>query len=219
MSAARPARHRTAVLVSGSGSNLQAIIDQVAARQIATQLVAVISDRPGVLALERASRAGIPDLTVDYARCGDREAFCAALGTRLAEIGPDLVVLAGFMRILTPALVTAYFGRMLNVHPALLPKYPGLHTYRRVLEAGEAWHGSTVHFVTPELDAGPALIQYRVAVRPDDTENTLRARVQRGEHIIYPQAVGWVANGRAELRKGHVWLDGTLLTAPVLVDE
>jgi phosphoribosylglycinamide formyltransferase-1 len=219
MSDARPGRHRSAVLVSGSGSNLQALIDQVAAGRVATRIVAVISDRPGVLALERAAQAGIPAITIDYSRFGDRSGFCETLAGELAALAPDLVVLAGFMRILTPQVVQPFSGRMLNVHPSLLPRYPGLHTYRRALEANDAWHGSTVHFVTPELDAGPALIQYRVAIRPGDTEDSLRSRVQRGEHLIYPRAVGWLASGRAELRDGRVWLDGQPIVTPVIVDE
>jgi phosphoribosylglycinamide formyltransferase-1 len=219
MSGEQPARHRTAVLVSGHGSNLQAIIDQVKAGQVDTRIVGVISDRPNVVALERARRAEIPHITLNYAAYGSRPAFCAALADRLDDLAPDLVVLAGFMRILTPALVMRYAGRMLNVHPSLLPKYPGLNTYRRVLEAGDTSHGATVHFVTSELDCGPALIQYRLVVRPDDTEDTLKTRVQRGEHVIYPQAIGWIASGRAHLRGDDVWLDEMPLSAPVIVDE
>jgi phosphoribosylglycinamide formyltransferase-1 len=219
MSAARARPHRSAVLVSGSGSNLQALIDQIAAGRLATQIIAVISDRPGVPALERARRAAIPAITIDYGGFGDRAAFCQALADELAALAPDLVVLAGFMRILTPPAVQPFNGRMLNVHPSLLPKYPGLHTYRRALEANDAWHGSTVHFVTPELDAGPALIQYRVAIRRDDTESSLRSRVQQGEHLIYPRAVDWLATGRAQLRDDRVWLDGQPLEGPVIVDE
>jgi phosphoribosylglycinamide formyltransferase-1 len=219
MSGEQPARHRTAVLVSGNGSNLQAIIDQVNAGQVATRIVGVISDRPDVLALQRARRADIPDITLDYAVYGSRPAFCAALADRLDDLAPDLVVLAGFMRILTPELLMRHGGRMLNIHPSLLPKYPGLDTYRRVLEAGDTRHGSTVHFVTNELDCGPALIQYRLVVRPDDTEDSLKTRVQRGEHVIYPQAIGWMASGRAQLRGDGVWLDGKPLDAPVVVDE
>jgi phosphoribosylglycinamide formyltransferase-1 len=210
---------RAVVLVSGSGSNLQALIDGVAAGAVGATICGVVSDRPGAYALERAARAGIPGTTVDYAAAANRQAFDAALAEVIEELQPDLVVLAGFMRILDAGLVERYRGRMLNVHPALLPLYPGLHTYRRVLAAGDAWHGTTVHFVIPALDAGPGIIQYRVAVRPGDTEDSLRQRVVQGEHQIYPRAVDWVAAGRLELRDGRVWLDGRALTAPLQVDE
>lgn len=210
---------RTVVLVSGSGSNLQAILDQAAAGAIATQIAAVVSDRPGILALERARRAGVGAITVDYSKFPDREAFNTALDAELSALRPQLVVLAGFMRILTPGLVNQYRGRMLNVHPSLLPRYQGLHTYRRVLDAGDAWHGSTVHFVIPELDAGPGIIQYRIPVRPGDTEESLRERVLHGEHIIYPRAIGWVVSGRAELRENGVWLESRHIAAPVVVAE
>lgn len=210
---------RLAVLVSGSGSNLQAIIDRRRTGELPVDITAVISDRPGVYALERAAAAGIESITVDYRAIGNREAFAATLGAQLEALAPDLVVLAGFMRILPAALVDRYRGRMLNVHPSLLPKYPGLDTYRRVLAAGDRWHGSTVHFVTPELDAGPALLQYRIAVGPGDDEATLRARVQSGEHRIYPLAIRGIATGRVVYRHDGIWLDGRRLDAPVVIDE
>jgi phosphoribosylglycinamide formyltransferase-1 len=210
---------RIAVLVSGSGSNLQAIIDQQRNGALAVEIAAVISDRPGVFALERAARAGIDARTIDYRAAGNRDTFAAALGAALDGLEPELVVLAGFMRILPAALVERYRGRMLNVHPSLLPKYPGLDTYRRVLAAGDAWHGSTVHFVIPELDAGPAILQYRIPVHRGEAEQSLRERVQRGEHRIYPQAIGWIATGRVRWHGPVVYLDGQPLTAPVIVDE
>lgn len=210
---------RLAVLVSGSGSNLQAIIDRRRTGELPVDIAAVISDRPGVYALERAAAAGIEAVTVDYRAIGNRDAFAATLGAQLERLAPDLVVLAGFMRILPAALVDRYRGRMLNVHPSLLPKYPGLDTYRRVLAAGDPWHGSTVHFVIPELDAGPALLQYRIAVGPDDNEATLRARVQSGEHRIYPLAIRGIATGRVVYRNDGIWLDGHRLEAPVVIDE
>jgi phosphoribosylglycinamide formyltransferase-1 len=212
-------RQRIAVLVSGSGSNLQAIMDRAAAGDIPVEIAGVVSDRADAYALERARGAGVPAITVEYAACGSRAAFGERLGAELDALGPDAVALAGFMRILPDALVQRYRGRMLNVHPSLLPRYPGLDTYRRALEAGDAWHGSTVHFVIPELDAGPAIIQYRVRVRPGDTEHTLRERVQRGEHVIYPRAIGWLATGRVEHRADGVWIDGSRTTSPVVVDE
>jgi phosphoribosylglycinamide formyltransferase-1 len=218
MSGAPGAPPRTVVLVSGSGSNLQAIIDARLGGQLPVALAGVISDRPGAGALERAARAGIAGHVVDCQALG-RPAFDAALAGLLDDLAPDLVVLAGFMRILEAGLVTRYAGRMLNVHPSLLPRHPGLHTYRRALESGDREHGATVHFVIPALDAGPAIIQYRIRIWPGDTEATLRARVQRGEHRIYPQAIAWFAAGRLALRDGSAWLDGRALAAPVVVDE
>lgn len=212
-------RLQTVVLVSGSGTNLQAIIDHAASGSLGITLTGVISDRPGVLALERARKAGIPALTVDHAQAGNSTAFQQQLGGVLAELKPELIVLAGFMRILSAELVSAWAGRMLNVHPSLLPKYPGLHTYRRALEAGDSVHGSTVHFVIPELDAGPGILQYRVKIRPGDNEDSLRARVQQGEYLIYPRAIAWFAAGRLALKDGSTWLDGERLSAPVIVDE
>lgn len=219
MSGAPGAGPRTVVLVSGGGSNLQAIIDATRSGQLPITLAGVISDRPGVGALARAARAGIPASIVDYAAARSRADFDAALASSLAGLAPDLVVLAGFMRILDPGLVEAWTGRMLNVHPSLLPRHPGLHTYRRVLAAGDPEHGATVHFVIPALDAGPAIIQYRIRVWPEDTEATLRARTQRGEHRIYPQAIAWFAAGRLALRDGAASLDGRVLAEPVVVDE
>lgn len=210
---------RLAVLVSGGGSNLQAIMDRIAAGTLAARIAGVVSDRPGAYALERARAAGIPATCLDYATAGSREAFGERLASLLHSVRPDLVVLAGFMRILPDALVESYRGRMLNVHPSLLPKYPGLNTYRRVLEEGDAWHGSTVHFVTPELDAGPAIVQYRIRVHSSDTEETLRQRVQRGEHLIYPLAIGWVVEDRVALRDGRVWRDGAPAPEPAVMHE
>jgi phosphoribosylglycinamide formyltransferase-1 len=210
---------RTAVLVSGHGTNLQAIMDEVAAGRLPLDLVGVVSDRPGVYALERAAGAGIATDVVDFRACANPDHFQDSLARVLAGLGPDLVVLAGFMRILRPDLVETYQGRMLNIHPSLLPRYPGLHTYRRALEAGDSHHGSTVHFVIPALDAGPAILQYRVPVRPGETEESLKLRVQRGEYLIYPRALAWLAAGRLAWRDGAAWLDGARLDAPVVVEE
>jgi phosphoribosylglycinamide formyltransferase-1 len=210
---------RIVVLASGSGTNLQAIIDRIAAGDLPAEIAAVISDRPDAFALERASRNSIPAVEVDYAASADRDDYDARLESALARANPALVVLAGYMRILPDATVNRYLGRMLNVHPSLLPAYPGLHTYRRALAAGERYHGTTVHFVTPELDAGPAILQYRVRIRPGETEPELQARVQQGEYRIYPQAIGWYAQGRVRMRDGRVWLDDKPLEKPVVIDE
>jgi len=210
---------RTAVLVSGGGTNLQAIINEVRSGELNINLCAVISDRPGVLGLERADKAGIPTSVIDYSGYGERTDADTALAAQLATIAPDLIVLAGFMRILPDELVQQYAGRMLNIHPSLLPKYRGLHTYRRAIEAGDSHHGSTVHFVTPELDAGPSIIQYRVPIHADETETSLATRVQQGEYLIYPRAIRWFADGRLRLDKGEVWLDGLQLDEPAVSNE
>ncbi len=210
---------RTVVMVSGGGTNLQAIINEVRSGEIAGNLSAVISDRPGILGLERADKAGIPTHVIDYGDFTQRAEADTALAAELAAIAPDLVVLAGFMRILPDAIVQQYYGRMLNIHPSLLPQYRGLHTYRRAIEAGESHHGSTVHFVTPELDAGPSIIQYRVPIHAGETETSLAARVQQGEYLIYPRAIRWFADGRLRLNKGEVWLDGLPLSEPIILNE
>jgi phosphoribosylglycinamide formyltransferase-1 len=219
MSAGIGSGPRTVVLVSGSGTNLQAIIEQVTSGQLAIHLCAVVSDQPRAFGLERARRAGIPDFEVPYRGTEYRPEWHEALSATLRTLQPDVVALAGFMRILPARLVQRFEGRMLNVHPSLLPKYRGLHTYRRVLEAGDQWHGSTVHFVIPALDAGPAIIQYRVRVSAEDTEATLANRVRRGEYIIYPRAIGWLAARQLRLVAGDAWLDGSRLDAPLIVEE
>lgn len=205
-------------LISGSGTNLQALID-AARGDLPVDLKAVISNRPGVPGLERARRAGIPADTLDHKTFADRARFDAALMQLIDAFAPQLVVLAGFMRILTPAFVAHYRGRLLNIHPSLLPKYQGLHTHQRVLEAGDREHGASVHFVTEDLDGGPVIIQARVEVRPGDDVATLAQRVLRREHLIYPLAVGWFAEGRLALDSDQVVLDGRVLTQPVDLDQ
>jgi phosphoribosylglycinamide formyltransferase-1 len=210
---------RVAVLISGEGSNLQALIDAARAGRLGAQIVAVISNRSAARGLDRARAAGIPARHVGAVRGQERAAYDATLAAELAAHGPDLLVLAGFMRILGAELVASFAGRMLNIHPSLLPAFPGLDTHRRVLEAGERRHGATVHFVTADLDAGPAILQYRLAVRAGDTVESLAQRVHVGEHIILPRAVSWFAAGRLRLANGSVMLDGQPLSAPIAVDE
>lgn len=210
---------RTVVLVSGGGTNLQAIINEVLSGELDINLCAVISDRPGILGLERADKAGIPTHVVNYDSFEQRSDADAELAMKLASVTPDLVVLAGFMRILPAATVAQYHGRMMNIHPSLLPKYRGLSTYRRALAAGDSQHGSTVHFVTPELDAGPLIIQYRVPIHADETETSLATRVQQGEYQIYPRAIRWFAEGRLQLKGREVWLDGLPLAEPAISNE
>jgi phosphoribosylglycinamide formyltransferase-1 len=191
-------RSRLVVLISGGGSNLQAFIDAAADPAYPCEVVAVISNRAGVFGLERAARAGIPAEVLDHTAFASRDAFDTALAGRIDAHAPDIVILAGFMRILTPGFVARYDGRLLNIHPSLLPKYPGLHTHQRAIDAGDAEAGATVHLVTEELDGGPVILQARVPVLPGDTADTLAARVLVEEHRIYPEAARLVTLGRWE---------------------
>lgn len=190
-------RKRVAVLISGRGSNMAALIEAARAPDYPAEIVLVVSNEPDALGLARAREAGIATVVVDHRPFGDdREAFERALDAKLSAHSIDLVCLAGFMRLLTPWLVTRWSGRMLNIHPALLPQFKGLHTHRRALEAGVKRHGATVHFVVPETDSGPIVVQEAVPVIEGDTEETLAARVLDVEHRIYPRALRLVAEGR-----------------------
>lgn len=207
------------VLISGSGSNLQAFIDNAQAGKLPVSIRAVISNRPDAYGLERARKANIPVAVLDHNDFPDRESFDQALAELIDSYAPRLVILAGFMRILSPDFVTHYTGHMLNIHPSLLPEYRGLHTHARVLAANEKEHGASVQFVTPELDAGPVIIQARVPVSDDDTEETLAQRVLEQEHRIYSQAVHWFAEGRIRLEDHQVVFDNTALTKPLLIND
>jgi len=204
---------RVVVLISGSGSNLQALIDGANNGELPIEIAAVISNRPDVFGLTRAKDAGIVTQVLDHKGFASRETFDAALMQTIDHYQPDLVVLAGFMRILTPEFTRHYLGRMLYIHPSLLPKFQGLHTHQRALDAGESHHGVTVHFVTAELDGGPAAIQARVPVLPGDDATQLAKRVQRQEHIIYPLAIKWFAQGHLVMHEGKALLNGELLPA------
>jgi phosphoribosylglycinamide formyltransferase-1 len=205
MSEARPLR--VVVLISGSGSNLQALIDGWKNQKLPIELAAVISNRPAVMGLQRAELAGIPALVLDHTGFDDRRSFDRELVALIDSYQPGLVVLAGFMRILTPEFTQHYLGRMLNIHPSLLPKYQGLHTHQRALDAGDSEHGVTVHFVTAELDGGPAAIQAKVSILDGDDANSLAKRVQEQEHIIYPLAIKWFAEGRLRMQANRALLD------------
>ncbi len=202
-----PKPPRIVVLISGSGSNLQALIDQIECGEINAQIVGVLSNVPEAYGLERARKAGLNALAIDHRAFSSREQFDAAMIRKIDPLEPELVVLAGFMRILTPDFVRRYEGRMLNIHPSLLPKYPGLQTHQRALEAGDCEHGATVHFVTAELDSGPYIIQGKVPVLPQDDVKTLTARVHQQEHVIYPIAVKWFVEGRLKMQDGQALLD------------
>ncbi len=205
------------VLISGSGSNLQAIIDGAEAG-LPVEIRAVISNKPDAFGLERARKAGIETRILENKAFPEREQYDQVLGDLIEEFQPGLVILAGFMRILTPALVERFHGRMFNIHPSLLPKYRGLHTHERVLADGEQLHGASVHFVTEELDGGPLIIQVRVPVEPGDDPGSLAARVLTQEHIIYPTAIRWFAEGRLRMAGSRVLKDGKPLEAPVTMN-
>jgi phosphoribosylglycinamide formyltransferase-1 len=196
-------KKRVAVLISGRGSNMTALIEAAKAQDFPAAIVLVLSNLPDAAGLAYARREGITTLVVDHRSFGaDREAFERALDAQLQAQRIDLVCLAGFMRLLTPWFVTRWSGRLLNIHPALLPQFKGLHTHRRALDAGVARHGATVHFVVPEMDSGPIVLQDSVPVVAGDTEATLAARVLAVEHRIYPQALRLVAEGRVTLAAG-----------------
>ena len=195
------------VLISGSGTNLQVIIDQCENGTIPAQVCGVLSDEPQAKGLQRAKNARIQTTVVDHRCFDDRQAFDHRLGKEIDCYRPDLVVLAGFMRILDAKLVERYYGRILNIHPSLLPNYPGLNTHARAIASLATEHGASVHFVTPELDAGPIVIQGRVPVLPSDTPESLAQRVHQEEYRIYPRAITWFAQGRLSIEADRVLLD------------
>lgn len=209
------------ILISGRGSNMEALIAARDAGNLPVNIAAVISNRPDAQGLETAAKAGIATHYIDHKAFAGREAFDAALAECIDGFSPDLVVLAGFMRILSEGFVRHYEGRLMNIHPSLLPSFPGLHTHQRALEEGVRIHGCTVHFVTPTLDHGPVIIQAAVPVLDSDDEATLSARVLRQEHLVYPQAVRWFAEGKLSLDNGRVRLaadlaDGGAFISPAL---
>jgi phosphoribosylglycinamide formyltransferase 1 len=211
---------RLAVLISGQGRNLQAILEAVGAGRIPAVAAGVLSNRADAAGLARARAAGVAVAVVPHADHGDRAAFDAALGDALEALRPDIVALAGFMRVLGDGFIARFRGRLLNIHPSLLPKYRGLHTHRRVLEAGDAEHGASVHYVTEELDGGPVAIQGRFSVRPEDTEQTLAERTLRDVELkIYPQALSWMARGLLRLDGVAVLFRGAPLARPLGMDD
>jgi phosphoribosylglycinamide formyltransferase-1 len=195
---------RIVILISGRGSNMQAMLKVAAAEHWPAHIAAVISNQPNAAGLDLARAAGIDTSAINHRDYPDREQFDAALAELIDQHSPDLIVLAGFMRILTPGFVNRYFGRLINIHPSLLPSFPGLHTHQQAIDAGVKVHGATVHFVTAELDHGPIIAQAAVPVLDDDTEDTLAARVLEQEHRIYPQAVFDLISGALKLVDGRV---------------
>lgn len=211
------------VLISGGGSNLQAIIDATQAGEIPVDIRAVISNVADAQGLERARRAGITTTVIDHTAFASREAFDQALQDAIDAHQPGLVVLAGFMRLLSDDFVTHYHGRMLNIHPSLLPDFKGLNTHQRALQAYHAedlkQHGASVHFVTPELDGGPVILQAPVPIKAEDSAESLAARVLIREHQIYPLVIGWFAEGRLSLEDNHVVFDDQVLKQPLSFDR
>jgi phosphoribosylglycinamide formyltransferase 1 len=214
----RAAPLRIAILISGRGSNMSAITRACLSGEIHGHVALVISDRADAAGLSGARDLGAETATVQRRPGMPAAAYDEELAATIDASRPDVIALAGFMRILSRPLVERYRGKMLNVHPALLPAYRGLNTHRRVLDAGESEHGASVHFVTPELDAGPVVLQSRVWVRPEDTEAALAARVLSTEHIIYPRVLSWVAQQRLKWHDDAAWLDGARLYTPIVED-
>jgi phosphoribosylglycinamide formyltransferase-1 len=209
------ARKPVVVLISGRGSNMLALVEDSRRADCPYSIAAVVSDRADAAGLDAARRQSIAAVALPYQKGTDREAYDRQLAAAIRRHDPFLVVLAGFMRILSAEFVATFAGKILNIHPSLLPKYPGLHTHRRALEAKDLEHGVTVHFVTAQLDAGPAIVQARVAVAPGDTESSLFARVQVHEHRILPLAVRWFCEGRLRCKENQAWLDDQRLREPV----
>ena len=210
---------RILVLASGSGTNVQALIDATRERDFPGRIVAVGSNRPKAFALERAAQANIETFVGDHTQYDSREAFDAALMAEIRRYNPDVLLLAGFMRILTDDFVRAFRGILLNIHPSLLPKYTGLNTHQRALEAGDPVHGTSVHFVTEELDGGPVIAQAEVKVSPEDTPESLAEKVKAKEHILYPIVVRWFCEGRIQLGSDYILFDGELLKAPLRLTD
>lgn len=215
-------KKRLVVLVSGSGSNLQALIDACNPQHpdaINAVIVAVFSNKDDAYGLTRAQQAGIPARSLSPAQFSSRDTFDAALQMQIDDYQPDLIILAGYMRILSPGFVRHYYGRMLNIHPSLLPKYPGLHTHRKALDNNDTEHGTSVHFVTEELDGGPVILQARIPLFAGDTEENVTARIQQEEYRIYPQVINWFVQERLILRDDGPYLDGVSLDGISLADH
>ena len=205
---------KVVVLISGSGSNLQAVMDKLHKQQINDQqveIIAVISNKADAFGLQRATDADIPAILVESKGVASREQYDALLAVELDKLQPDLILLAGFMRILTSDFVNQYQGKMLNIHPSLLPKYPGVNTHQRAIDAGDIEHGATVHFVTPELDSGPTVLQAKVPIFAEDTAQDLAERVLTQEHQIYALAASWFVSNRLIMQGQYAYLDGKKL--------
>ena len=208
MSQTFSAKKKAVVLISGSGSNLQAFIDHVNSGDLDLEIALVLSNVPTAFGLQRAKDAGIPSTCINHKEFENRLAFDQAMMERIDSVEPDIVILAGFMRILTSEFVNHYANRLINIHPSLLPKFTGVNTHQRAIDAREQWHGASIHFVIPELDAGPVILQGRLELRADDTPETLQERIHKIEHQLYPLAVKWFCENRLGIENGKVLLDG-----------
>jgi len=202
------------VLISGSGSNLQAIIDAIGVNKLHANIKAVISNRPNVKGLQRAITANIPAITLNHKNFASREAFDQQLIQEIDQYQPDLIILAGFMRILSDDFITHFNDRMLNIHPSLLPEFKGLNTHQRAIDAGVKQHGVTVHFVNNELDGGPRVLQAIIEVTKNDTAETLQQRVHQQEHIIYPMVIEWIAQQQLQIIDQQIYLNKQALESP-----
>lgn len=203
------------VLISGSGSNLQAIIDTIESGDLNAQIVAVISNRPDAYGLTRAGQHGIPAISLDHHQFADREQFDHELRQEIDSYNPDLIVLAGYMRILTTGFIDHYFPRILNIHPSLLPKYQGLNTHQRVLDSGDSLHGVSIHIVTPELDSGPVILQGEFDIEMADDCNSLQQKAHKLEHKMYPLVLKWISNQRLQFKNGKAEFDHEILHQPL----
>ena len=209
----------TIVLISGDGTNLQAILDEITNNHLPIRIILVLSDNPQAYGIKRANNAGIPTKIINYHGFKDKADFHLAMEENVKKIDPDLIVLAGYMRILSEEFCRQFTGKILNIHPSLLPKFRGLNTYQRVLDSGDEFHGSTVHFVTSKLDSGPIILQYRTKIRTTDDSKQLRKRVQLGEYQIYPMAIRWFAEGSLKMIKDKTTLNGKRISKPKILGE
>ena len=209
----------TIVLISGDGTNLQAILDEITNNHLPIRIISVLSDNPQAYGIKRAKNAGIPTKIINYHGFKDKADFHLAMEKNVKKIDPDLIVLAGYMRILSEEFCRQFTGKILNIHPSLLPKFRGLNTYQRVLDSGDEFHGSTVHFVTSKLDSGPIILQYRTKIRTTDDSKQLRKRVQLGEYQIYPMAIRWFAERSLKMIKGKTVLNGKRISEPKILEE
>ena len=219
MTLAEDSLMRAVCLLSGTGTNLQAILKNIGAGNIPISLNAVISDNPTAKGIEKADTSGITTKVIDYELYDEKNIYHEQLKQSVLAETPDLIILAGYMRILSDDFCETFRGKIINIHPSLLPAYKGLNTHQRVLEAKETHHGTSVHFVIPELDGGPSIIQYRIKIDSSDTPDTLKKRVQEGEYQIYSKAIKWFALEQLKMKNNKVILHGDLLDKPILIQE